>query len=155
MTSQIIELSVLNNKTVSSLKSIVDSARNRRRTMVDKSLTIFSLKNFSVKRSPRARNDKSNNWIIRFKQQNGKFTKVCRRIRRNHRRAMVYKSLTIFSLKNFSVKRSPRARNDKLNKWIIRFKQQNGKFTKVHRRFLRNRRCTMLELGIQLFRTEK
>ncbi len=33
MTSQIIELSVSKNETVSSLKSVVDSARNRRRTM--------------------------------------------------------------------------------------------------------------------------
>ena len=30
---------------------------------------------------------------------------------------------------------SPRARNDKSNKSIIRLRQQNGKFTKVHLRF--------------------
>ncbi len=62
MTSQIIELSVLNNKTVSSLKFVVDSARNRRRTKVDKPLTILSIISSLVKRSQRAKNAKSNNY---------------------------------------------------------------------------------------------
>ncbi len=43
---------------------------------------------------------------------------------------------------------SPRASNDKSNKRIIRFKKRNGKFAKVHRRFQRNRRCTMIALGM-------
>ena len=45
-------------------------------------MNILSLKNLSVKRLPEAINDKSNKWIIRFKQQNGKFTKARRRIRK-------------------------------------------------------------------------
>ena len=41
MPDQIIELSVLNNKTVSSLKSIVDSIRNRRRTQCTSLVKLF------------------------------------------------------------------------------------------------------------------
>ena len=47
MTSQIIELFVFNNKTISSLKSVVDSVRNRRRTMLDLLLNKFKHQNMS------------------------------------------------------------------------------------------------------------
>ena len=56
------ELFVFKNKTVSSLKSIVDSARNRRRAEFDLLIKFFKHHNISHGAHQQPRNDKSNNY---------------------------------------------------------------------------------------------